>query len=38
MTPDTKYASRGGVNIAYQAIGDGPFDKRGTGLSNRMVE
>ena len=26
MTPDTKYASSGGINIAYQVIGDGPLD------------
>jgi pimeloyl-ACP methyl ester carboxylesterase len=75
MTPDTKYASSGGINIAYQVIGDGPidlvlvpgwvsnievfweepnfarfllelssfcrlilFDKRGTGLSDRVVD
>jgi class 3 adenylate cyclase len=75
MTPDTKYTSSGGINIAYQVVGDGPidlvlvpgwvsnieafweepncarflgelssfarlilFDKRGTGLSDRLVE
>ena len=26
MTPDTKYASSGGINIAYQVIGEGPLD------------
>ena len=73
MTPETRYASSGDVNIAYQVVGDGPrdlilvpgwlsnveviweepacvrflrrlasfsrlilFDKRGTGLSDRM--
>src|SRR5579864_2583258 len=75
MVPETRYASSGGINIAYQVIGDGPidlvivpgwvsnieafweepnyarffrelasfsrlilFDKRGTGLSDRVVE
>jgi pimeloyl-ACP methyl ester carboxylesterase len=75
MVPETKYASSGGINIAYQVVGDGPidlvlvpgwvsnieafweepnyarflrelssfsrlilFDKRGTGLSDRVVE
>ena len=75
MTPATKYASSGGVSIAYQVLGDGPldlvlvpgwvsnldvfweepaverffrrlasfsrlilFDKRGTGLSDRVVD
>ncbi len=26
MPPETRYAQSGGVNIAYQVIGDGPFD------------
>ena len=26
MTPVTKYAKSGGVHIAYQVVGDGPFD------------
>ncbi len=26
MTPETRYARSGDVNIAYQVIGDGPFD------------
>ncbi|HSL63436.1 MAG TPA: adenylate/guanylate cyclase domain-containing protein [Gaiellaceae bacterium] len=26
MTPATRYARSGGVNIAYQVVGDGPFD------------
>jgi class 3 adenylate cyclase len=75
MVPETRYASSGGINIAYQVVGDGPidlvvvpgwvsnieafweepsfarffrelasfsrlilFDKRGTGLSDRVVE
>jgi pimeloyl-ACP methyl ester carboxylesterase len=75
MTPDTRYTSSGGINIAYQVVGGGPidlvlvpgwvsnveafweepnfarflgelssfsrlilFDKRGTGLSDRVVE
>ena len=75
MTPETRYAKSGDVNIAYQVVGDGPrdlilvpgwlsnvevfwevpacarflrrlasfsrlilFDKRGTGLSDRMVD
>jgi pimeloyl-ACP methyl ester carboxylesterase len=74
-TPKTRYAKRGGINIAYQVIGEGPldlvyvpgwlsnvemmwenpayarflrrlasfsrlivFDKRGTGLSDRVAE
>src|SRR6516164_4891703 len=75
MQPETRYASSGGVNIAYQVLGTGPhdlvfvlgwvsniegvweqasfarfltrlssfsrlilFDKRGTGLSDRVTE
>jgi pimeloyl-ACP methyl ester carboxylesterase/class 3 adenylate cyclase len=75
MVPETRYASSGGINIAYQVVGNGPidlvivpgwvsnieafweepnyarffrelasfsrlilFDKRGTGLSDRVVE
>jgi pimeloyl-ACP methyl ester carboxylesterase len=75
MQPDTRYALSGGVNIAYQVLGEGPrdlvlvpgwvsnievlweepalarfltrlssftrlilFDKRGTGLSDRVVD
>ena len=75
MRPETRYASSGGVNIAYQVLGTGPhdlvfvlgwvsniegvweeaafarfltglssfsrlilFDKRGTGLSDRVIE
>ena len=26
MQPETKYAKSGDVNIAYQVVGDGPFD------------
>jgi pimeloyl-ACP methyl ester carboxylesterase len=26
MTPYTRYAKSGGLNIAYQVVGDGPFD------------
>ncbi len=26
MEPETKYAKSGEVNIAYQVVGDGPFD------------
>ncbi len=26
MQPETKYAKSGGVNIAYQVVGNGPFD------------
>ena len=26
MVPQTRYAKSGGVNIAYQVIGDGPLD------------
>jgi class 3 adenylate cyclase len=26
MTPETRYAQSGGVNIAYQVVGDGPLD------------
>ena len=26
MQPDTRYADSGGVNIAYQVVGDGPRD------------
>lgn len=26
MAPATRYARSGGVNIAYQVVGDGPFD------------
>jgi len=26
MVPETRYASSGGINIAYQVIGDGPID------------
>jgi len=26
MVPETRYAKSGGVNIAYQVVGDGPFD------------
>src|SRR5262245_38589748 len=26
MPPVTRYAKRGGINIAYQVMGDGPFD------------
>ena len=26
MTPETKYAKSGDVNIAYQVVGDGPLD------------
>src|SRR6266550_2791078 len=26
MPPETRYAKSGGVNIAYQVVGDGPFD------------
>lgn len=26
MSPETRYAKSGGVHIAYQVIGDGPFD------------
>ena len=25
-TPETRYARSGEVNIAYQVVGDGPFD------------
>src|ERR1700752_1438009 len=75
MQPDPRYADSGGVNIAYQVLGDGPrdlvhvpgwvsnievyweepalarflnglasfsrlilFDKRGTGLSDRVAD
>ena len=75
MRPDTRYAQSGGVNIAFQVLGDGPrdlvlvsgwvsnievyweepalarfltrlgsfsrlirFDKRGTGLSDRVMD
>jgi pimeloyl-ACP methyl ester carboxylesterase len=75
MSPETHYAKSGGVNIAYQVVGEGPrdlvlvaawvltievfweapslrhflerlasfarlilFDKRGTGLSDRVAE
>ena len=26
MVPQTRYAKSGGVNIAYQVVGDGPID------------
>ena len=26
MTPHTRYAKSGGVNIAYQVVGEGPID------------
>ncbi len=26
MQPETRYADSGGVNIAYQVLGDGPRD------------
>ena len=26
MQPETRYADSGGVNIAYQVVGDGPRD------------
>src|SRR5256885_2254664 len=26
MPPETRYAKRGDLNIAYQVVGDGPFD------------
>ena len=26
MPPETRYAKSGDVNIAYQVVGDGPFD------------
>ena len=26
MQPETRYADSGGVNIAYQVLGDGPLD------------
>jgi len=26
MPPETRYAQSGEVNIAYQVVGDGPFD------------
>ena len=50
MIPETKYATSGSVHIAYQVFGRGDidlvvvpgwvilFDKRGTGLSDRVTE
>src|SRR5919201_2787541 len=26
MPPETRYANNGGLHIAYQVVGDGPFD------------
>ena len=26
MAPETRYAKSGDLNIAYQVVGDGPFD------------
>ena len=26
MPPETRYAQSGGLNIAYQVVGEGPFD------------
>jgi hypothetical protein len=30
MPPETRYAKSGDVNIAYQVVGDGPFDLAGS--------
>jgi hypothetical protein len=32
MPPETRSAKSGDINIAYQVVGDGPFDLAGSGI------
>jgi hypothetical protein len=36
--PETRYAKSGELSIAYQAIGDGPFDLVYTGSWTNQIE